>query len=38
MTDRDADTHLHSVETIFPRMGQTTVTADVLTLLAMDRA
>ncbi|MGA3187681.1 MAG: isochorismatase family cysteine hydrolase [Bryobacteraceae bacterium] len=34
MTDRDADSHLHSVEKIFPRMGETTKTDDVLRLLS----
>ena len=33
MTDRDADSHRHSVEKIFPRMGETTTAADVLKLL-----
>lgn len=33
MTDRDADSHRHSVEKIFPRMGETTTTGDVLKLL-----
>lgn len=37
MTDRDANTHRHSVETIFPRIGQTTDTAEVLKLLAAGR-
>ena len=30
MTDRDADAHRHSVEKIFPRLGQTETTANVL--------
>jgi nicotinamidase-related amidase len=30
MTDRDADAHRHSVEKIFPRLGETTTTEDVL--------
>jgi nicotinamidase-related amidase len=34
MTDRDADAHRHSVEKIFPRLGETATTADVLKLLA----
>jgi nicotinamidase-related amidase len=33
MTDRDADLHRHSVEKIFPRLGETAKTADVLKLL-----
>jgi nicotinamidase-related amidase len=33
MTDRDADAHLHCVEKIFPRLGETGKTADVLRLL-----
>lgn len=30
MTDRDADAHRHSIEKIFPRLGETTTTDDVL--------
>jgi nicotinamidase-related amidase len=33
MTDRDADAHRHSVEKIFPRLGETATTDDVLALL-----
>ncbi len=33
MTDRDADTHRHSVEKIFPRFGETTTTNDLLKVL-----
>jgi len=33
MTDRDADAHRHSVEKIFPRLGETGTTTDVLRLL-----
>jgi nicotinamidase-related amidase len=33
MTDRDADAHRHSVEKIFPRLGETANTGDVLKLL-----
>jgi nicotinamidase-related amidase len=33
MTDRDADAHNHSVETIFPRIGETTTTNEALTWL-----
>jgi nicotinamidase-related amidase len=30
MTDRDADTHRHSVEKIFPKLGETETTENVL--------
>jgi len=33
MTDRDADAHRHSVEKIFPRLGETDTTSNVLKLL-----
>ena len=33
MTDRDFDSHRHSVEKIFPRLGETDVTANVLKML-----
>ena len=33
MTDRDAATNRHSVETIFPRLGETAITAEVLAML-----
>ena len=33
MTDRDADAHRHSVEKIFPRVGETDTTENVLMLL-----
>jgi nicotinamidase-related amidase len=33
MTDRNADTHRHSVEKIFPRIGETETTENVLKLL-----
>ncbi len=33
MTDRDADAHRHSVGKIFPRLGETATTNDVLKLL-----
>jgi len=33
MTDRDADAHRHSVEKVFPRLGETTTTEDALKLL-----
>lgn len=34
MTDRDADAHRHSVEEIFPRLGETDTTDNVLKLLS----
>ena len=34
MTDRDADAHAHSIERIFPRLGETATTAEILALLA----
>jgi nicotinamidase-related amidase len=34
MTDRDAEAHRHSVEKIFPRLGETAQTGDVLKLLS----
>jgi nicotinamidase-related amidase len=33
MTDRDAEAHRHSIEKIFPRLGETATTDDVLKLL-----
>jgi nicotinamidase-related amidase len=33
MTDRDADAHRHSIEKIFPRLGESAKTDDVLKLL-----
>jgi len=33
MTDRDADSHEHSVEKVFPRIGETDTTENVLRLL-----
>lgn len=33
MTDRNADSHRHSVETIFPRIGETATTDEVLSRL-----
>ena len=33
MTDRDADVHSFAVEKVFPRIGETTVTADVVAKL-----
>lgn len=37
MTDIDADTHRNSVERIFPRLGETGTTAEVVELLAKTR-
>jgi nicotinamidase-related amidase len=37
MTDRDADAHRHSVEKIFPRLGETAKTDDVVKLLSEPR-
>lgn len=37
MTDRSAETHAHSVEQIFPRLGETGTTADVIALLDASR-
>ena len=36
MTDRDADAHRHSLEKIFPRLGETDTAANVLKLLGQD--
>jgi nicotinamidase-related amidase len=36
MTDRDADAHRNTVEKIFPRLGETATTADVLKLVHAD--
>jgi nicotinamidase-related amidase len=33
MTDRDADSHRHSTEKVFPRFGETTTTDAVLTMM-----
>ncbi|MEW2451835.1 hydrolase [Streptomyces parvulus] len=37
MTDMDADAHRNSVERIFPRLGETGTTAEILELLAKSR-
>jgi nicotinamidase-related amidase len=37
MTDRDLDVHNHSVEQIFPRLGETGTTADITELLDKTR-
>ena len=34
MSDRDADTHWHSVEKIFPRLGEVTTTDEILKFLS----
>jgi nicotinamidase-related amidase len=38
MTDLDADTHRNSVEKIFPRLGETGTTDEIIQLLAKTRA
>jgi nicotinamidase-related amidase len=38
MADRDADAHHNSVTRIFPRLGETGTTAEILELLAKSRA
>lgn len=38
MTDRDADTHANSVTRIFPKLGETGTTAEILGLLSGRRA
>jgi nicotinamidase-related amidase len=38
MTDRDADAHRHSIDKIFPRLGETGTTADVIELLDKTRS
>lgn len=38
MTDRDAEAHRHSVERIFPLLGETGSTAEIIDLLAKTRA
>ncbi|GHF66049.1 nicotinamidase-related amidase [Amycolatopsis bartoniae] len=37
MADRDEEVHRHSVERIFPRLGETGTTAEILELLAKTR-
>jgi nicotinamidase-related amidase len=37
MTDRDPDVHRHSVERIFPRIGETATTAEILDMLEQTR-
>lgn len=36
MTDRDSDTHRHSVEKVFPKLGETDTTENVLKVLKRD--
>ncbi|HEY0217652.1 MAG TPA: isochorismatase family protein [Cellulomonas sp.] len=38
MTDRSAEAHDHSVTHVFPRLGETATTAEVLAALAADRS
>jgi hypothetical protein len=38
MTDRDADAHQNSVERIFPRLGETATTDEILDLLEKTRS
>jgi nicotinamidase-related amidase len=37
MTDRDPATHAHSIEKVFPRLGETGTTAEILALLEATR-
>lgn len=37
MTDHDADSHRHSVERVFPKLGETTTTAEILDMLKATR-
>ncbi len=37
MTDRDPGAHEHSVQRIFPRLGETATTADILAMLDKTR-
>ncbi len=37
MTDRDPDVHRHSVERIFPRIGETATTTEILDMLEQTR-
>ncbi len=37
MTDRDGDAHQNSVQRIFPKLGETATTDDVLTMLDKTR-
>ena len=37
MADRDADAHAHSVQRVFPRLGETATTGDILAMLDKTR-
>jgi nicotinamidase-related amidase len=37
MSDRDAETHGHSVERIFPRLGEVGTTAEIVDMVAKTR-
>jgi hypothetical protein len=37
MSDRNADAHRNSIERVFPRLGETGTTAEILELLAKTR-
>ena len=37
MADRDADAHAHSVQRVFPRLGETATTGDILAMLGKTR-
>jgi hypothetical protein len=37
MTDRDGDAHSHSVQRIFPRLGETATSDDILAMLGQTR-
>ena len=37
MTDRNAEAHRHSIDSVFPRIGETTTTVELLTLLKQQR-
>ena len=37
MTDRDADSHRHSVERVFPKIGETATTAEVVAMVGATR-
>jgi isochorismate hydrolase len=37
MTDRNAEAHLNSVERIFPKLGETAMTTEILEMLEKTR-
>ncbi len=37
MTDREVDAHQHSIQRIFPKLGETAMTAEILDMLERDR-